>query len=796
MHIKLFKYIILGIISSIIFLNSCGKNDKKIEIDLTAHFRQLPVLSETQSIDFSEPSSKNHFAAGWFQVKTEEGSQFSRTEEESASLKFFFHTPKNLSLSARFRSNQALRMESQWNNCPLPLKQLEKGKTDIKWELNSDWTRTGINQINFNFIQNDLDSSPKIKIDILDVSFSPLNIDPEPELIISETSQAIKMLGPLSLVFYLRTYRSSSFHFDYRCPEALKDSGSLKISIHSLNKKIMERDITLRSDDPSKWRQEKINLSGYDDQLIRIEIQHLNGGNGKTEIRKPLLKGSLLTSRKKVMLLGVDGAAWEVIEPMIARGQLPHFKYLIDSGSSGRLRSVLPMYSPVIWTSIVTGKIQEKHGISGFVEQQNQNEDIIPNSRLNRKCLTLWNILSDEQRIIEVVGPWVTWPAEKVNGFLLTDRIYFRKLQDTIFPKEFIDVWMDLNDSLEQQPEDPLLTGLLELLETELMNTRSPVLDNITQEKKYLEQDYLKNKTGYILHSFFDPDFYFLYLRAPDVSSHFFWKYYQPDDTVLKKEVERYGQIIPSVYTFVDALIGQQLEQTSENSYIIVVSDHGMGPKSYASEISFNKIGRLWQQLGIQKNILTSVQKRFRLSLSFSTAQANRDAYLTLKKVVVGSKKLPFFKIQESENPEILILELNDIYQPDGGDEIFFNGQTIGRLKDYVSIQEISGDHTLHGILIMKGPGIKSGYRLNDYSVLDIAPTILALLDLPVPRDMDGDVIKEALLPGYRNKNSITFIDTYEKQDSKTSPENKQPKMDSESKKEILERLRSLGYIK
>lgn len=795
MRIKPSKYIILGIISSIIFLNSCGKNDKKIEIDLTAYFHQLPVLPEVQSVDFSESSSKNHYDEGWFPVKTEEGSQFSRTEENSASLKFFFHSPKSLSLSARFRSNQPMRIESQWNGFPLPPKQFEKGKTEIKWELNSDLMRSGINRIDFNFIQTDPDSSPKIRIDILDVSFSSLSIDPEPELSISETSQTIKMLGPFSLVFFLRTYHSSSFQFDYRCPETLKESGSLKISISSLNEKITEKNITLSSVDPSKWRQEKINLSEYDDQLIRIEIQHLNGYAGITEIRKPLLKGSILASRKKVILLGVDGAAWEVINPLIAQGQLPHFKHLIDSGSSGRLRSVLPMYSPVIWTSIVTGKTKEKHGISGFVEQ-NQNEDIIPNSRLNRRCLTLWNILSDEQRITEVIGPWVTWPAEKVNGFLLTDHIYFRKLQDTIFPREFIDVWTDLNDSMEQQPEAPLLTGLLDLLETDIMNSRSPVLDNITQEKKYLEQDYLKNKIGYILHSFLDPDFYFLYLRAPDVSSHFFWKYYQPDDTVLNEEIDRYGQIIPSVYTFVDALIGQQLEQFSENSYIIVVSDHGMGPKSYASEISFNKIDRLWQQLGIQKNILTSVQKRFRISLSFSTAQASRDASSTLKKVVFGSKKQPFFKIQESENPKILILELSDIYHPNGSDEIFFNGQTLGRLNDYVSIQEISGDHILHGILIMKGPSIKSGYRLKDYSVLDIAPTILALLDLPVPRDMDGDVIKEALLPGYRKNNSIPFIDTYEKQDSKTLQDTKKPKMDSDSKKEILERLRSLGYIK
>ena len=798
MHQKRSNYILIGIFLVIVLLGSCRSNDNTFEIDLSAYFNQFPVLAETQHINFSDSASRIHYLEGWFSMASDEESQVARTEENKASLKFFFHIQKEISLTARFNSNQPIQMEAQWNGNPLPPGQLNQGKSEIKWDLKSEWTHSGINTLDFSFSPIEQDISRKIRIDIINISFLPLNTDPEPELSVSASSRTIKMQGPLTLSFYLRTYRSSRITFAYRSQQTQTNKGQLKISILPLNdNNIKEKNIKLTSDGASEWKQESIDLTKYDDQMIKIEIHHMAEYSTLTEIKQPVLTAnSRPEPRRKVMLLGVDGAAWEVINPLIAEGKLPHFQQLIESGASGRLRSVLPMYSPLIWTSIVTGKTKEKHGITGFLEQRAKKGGIIPNSRLNRKCLTLWNILSNESIVVGVIGPWVTWPAEKVNGFLLTDRIYFEKLPDTTFPGEFKVYCQNLNEQLMKKPFDPLLTNLLDRLEPDPVNLRSPVLSNIIQETKYLMQDYLKNKAGLILNSFFDPEFYYIYLRAPDVTSHFFWKYYQPDDTVLKEEVERYNSILPSVYMHVDTLIGQQLEKVSEDTTVILVSDHGMGPKSYTTDITFNHIDDLWQQIGIQENLQATELKRFQIILSFHTQKTKKDAELSLNKVVSGPKKQPLFKFHDSGKPDVLILELSDIYNLDGRTEIFHKDKNIGKLDDYVTLREISGDHNLYGTLIMKGPDIKSGHRLKDYSVLDITPTILALLDLPVPRDMDGDIIEEAFLPAYKKNNPFRFIDSYEGRSTKTPSENKKQKMDEESEKELLERLRSLGYIK
>ncbi len=790
--------IFLGIILTILLLNSCKPKNGITETGLTAHFDQFPVLAETQHIDFSDPSSRRHYVSGWFFMETAKERQISRTEENKASLKFFLHSQKKISLAARLNSNQTVHMEAAWNGSPLPSKKIDQGGSEIIWDLDPEWIQTGINILDLSFSPIEQDTKRKFRIDLIDASFSPLTIDPEPELSVSASSQSIKMQGPLCLYFYLRTLRSSKLNFAYQCQNMETKQGRLKISVSPPdNSSIIEKNLKLSPTGDSEWKQVSIDLSRFDDQLIRVEIQHLAEYADLTEIKQPVLTGnSSPEPKRKVMLLGVDGAAWEVIDPLIAQGKLPHFQQLIESGASGKLRSVLPMYSPLIWTSIVTGKTKEKHGITGFVEQQENKDEIIPNSRLSRKCLTLWNILGNERKVVGVVGPWVTWPAEKVNGFLLTDRIYFEKLPETAFPGEFMNFCQTLNDSLQQNPGDPFFTGLLDRLKPDQMNLRSPVLSNITLETNYLWQDHLKNEAGLILNSFFDPEFYYLYLRAPDVTSHFFWKYYQPDDTVFEEEIEQYESILPSVYMHVDKMIGQQLEKASKDTTIIVVSDHGMGPKSYTTDIAFNHINKLWKQIGIRQNISTTEIKRFQIILSFPDQKTKKEAEISLRQVALGQEKEPLFKIYDSGKPDVLSLEISKIYNLDGCSEVFYKSKKTGELDNYASLREISGDHTLYGILIMKGPDIKSGHRLKDYSVLDIAPTILALLDLPVPRDMDGDIIEEAILPDYKTKHPFRFIESYEGRRSKTATEDGQRKMDEESKKEILERLRSLGYIK
>ena len=113
-----------------------------------------------------------------------------------------------------------------------------------------------------------------------------------------------------------------------------------------------------------------------------------------------------------------------------------------------------------------------------------------------------------------------------------------------------------------------------------------------------------------------------------------------------------------------------------------------------------------------------------------------------------------------------------------------------------ISLKEISGAHTLHGILIMSGPGIKHDYNLKECSVLDVTPTILHLLGLPVGEDMDGRVLKDAFTLQYQEQFPIQTIPSYELKINLEDSESETPTRDKELERKLKERLRALGYIK
>jgi hypothetical protein len=135
------------------------------------------------------------------------------------------------------------------------------------------------------------------------------------------------------------------------------------------------------------------------------------------EVRAPV-KGS--PSGQRVLLIGIDGATWEDLEPLLAAGQLPNLDRLRRDGAWGILKSFHPTASAIIWTSIATGKTPEKHGIRAFVAPLPTGE-LVPVSSNMRRVEAIWNILSTAGIRVGVVGWWVSWPAEEVLGFFCSD---------------------------------------------------------------------------------------------------------------------------------------------------------------------------------------------------------------------------------------------------------------------------------------------------------------------------------------------------------------------------------------
>ena len=140
-----------------------------------------------------------------------------------------------------------------------------------------------------------------------------------------------------------------------------------------------------------------------------------------------LLTGCRAPSQGRVIVLGLDGLDPDAVDLLLSEGQLPNFAKLRREGAYGRLASE-PMLSPILWTTIATGKSPAEHRITHFVATNPKTGAEIPVTSQMRRVKALWNVLSEQGRRVGVVGWWATWPAETVNGAIVSDHTCYHFL--------------------------------------------------------------------------------------------------------------------------------------------------------------------------------------------------------------------------------------------------------------------------------------------------------------------------------------------------------------------------------
>lgn len=773
---------------------ACSKRSSLLPMDMAVYFSHFPPLVETSQIFFGQDDLRPYLLEGWALPKTDSGQKFVWAVGAKSTLRCFLSEKMDYTMHLHCRTRMPFQMEVLVNGNSISSLKLEEGKNDVSVELPQSFLQAGLNMITFVYSPVDMDTRKRARIAFQQLEFAPLKHGIFPEIRLDAEQQLVFLQGPLHNSFYMRTYLGSKFAFQHRSSGKMDPDGKISLQIENfLGQRIMS-EISLSS---KTWKKERLDLASFPNQVVKLTIQHLVGRELQTVIKRPILEpGSVLPSKRKILMFGLDGATWGIIHPLIESGYLPNLKKLIESGTTGRLLTVRPIYSPLVWTSIMTGKTKKKHGITGFVNQQRRKGDIIPNSSLNRECLALWNILSHQDYVVGLVGPWVTWPAEPVNGYMLSDRMYFENLSAVTFPSDLKrTLYFDVKPRLDQK-ENPYFKEMERMLSVDSQTLRSSLQKNIQQGKMYIQQDDLKREAGLFLNQTFFPDFFFLYMRGPDVFSHFFWKYFDPDETVPGKEIPLFKDIVLYNYYYQDTVLGEYLNNIASDTNIIVVSDHGMARKSYSLDIGFERIERLWESMDISKRLLRSTFSRHKITLELKQNVSLANTKDALAGIKLSDQDTALFEVKQNQAANSLELEVKEIYRLDGNAEVYFNEKRLGIVDDFLSLRETSGNHTLHGILIMAGPDIKNNIQLKECSVLDITPTILYMLGLPVGEDMDGAVLKEAFTKRYLQKNPVQYIKSYEGmnriQDQKSNGINR----DKEVEKELLERLRTLGYIK
>jgi len=128
----------------------------------------------------------------------------------------------------------------------------------------------------------------------------------------------------------------------------------------------------------------------------------------------------------RVLLIGLDASDWIMLDRWIEEGELPNLARLTATGLRGELRTLRPIISPLVWTSIATGQTPDRHGVTDFFSGGDQEDGLRPVSRHSVLVPTLWEILSGRGLDVAVTAWWASWPADPaLNGRVVTDRVQF-----------------------------------------------------------------------------------------------------------------------------------------------------------------------------------------------------------------------------------------------------------------------------------------------------------------------------------------------------------------------------------
>jgi predicted AlkP superfamily phosphohydrolase/phosphomutase/Flp pilus assembly protein TadD len=408
-------------------------------------------------------------------------------------------------------------------------------------------------------------------------------------------------------------------------------------------------------------------------------------------------------SSGRVLVLGFDGVDPDVVELLISEGKLPHFETLRSEGAFGRLLSAKPLLSPVIWTTIATGKTPDQHRIGDFVAINPSTGDRMPVTSRMRKSKALWNIFTDADRSVSVVGWWATWPAETVHGTIVSDHLCYHFLfeegftedRETIgltFPPELVDVLAPM----VRRPGDLTPEETAAFVDVELDEFDRPFdfNDHLSHFKWALATAETYRQVGLHLWERDRPDLMMAYFEATDSTSHLFGHLFRREGLSgeLAEQQARFGNAVEKMYVRADEILGDFLETLEDDTTLVVLSDHG-----------------------------------FRLGALPDDPSKTRD-----------------------------MRRVSERY------------------------------HLMEGILYLYGRGVAPGAHLDEPSIIDVAPTILALAGLPPARDMPGRVLAEAL-----QSNPREAVPTYESD----VPEASEVAEGSPVDPRILEKLESLGYL-
>jgi predicted AlkP superfamily phosphohydrolase/phosphomutase len=556
---------------------------------------------------------------------------------------------------------------------------------------------------------------------------------------------------------------------------------------------------------------------------------------------------------KKVLFIGLDGATFDLLDPLMNRGLMPRLKRFISEGVRGPLETTIPPITPTAWVSWMTGKNPGKHGVFEFLLRRKGSGALpdTPVSSRSRDGLPFWDLLGQMGKRAIVTNMPCTYPPMIENGLMISDFLTPRGRRDFTHPA-----------GLLEEVEGKFGPYELYITEVYAPGNVDKILDQLFTEIEY------KTKVNRYLMDQYDWDVFATHYWSADRFQHELWHLLDESHPLFdRRERDAHISRINDYWRAVDQMFGSLFDAVGGETTVYVGSDHGFGPiKRF---LCFN-VWLIQEGLLVLKRDARTMFKRalFRLGLTpdlayrsamkmglahlrLSVGVTNRSKLMSLanslmlsledvdwSRTVAFSKgnygqifinlrgreaggivepgseyesvvrrvidKLRLLVDPETHQPLIgPIWRRDDLYtgpHVEQAPDIQFlpsdmSNKPLGTL-DLTSNRFItpvygnSGDHRMHGILLGRGPELRRGAVVEGARIIDFAPTILHSFGVEIPSDMDGRVLHEIFTEEYMNGNPVKFSE---------APERLGPlaagAMTEEESDEIRQRLRSLGYL-
>jgi Tfp pilus assembly protein PilF len=291
---------------------------------------------------------------------------------------------------------------------------------------------------------------------------------------------------------------------------------------------------------------------------------------------------------RKVLVVGWDGADWMFLDPLLRAGRLPNLARLIAGGVRGELRSEPPLLSPLVWTTMATGKPVVEHGIADFMVRDVTSGSLVPIGSDGRKVNALWNILTAFGLRSDIVGYWATWPAEPIHGTMVSDRVAYQLFgydagsdpRGKVHPPE---AWEEVRRLLVSAADVSYqeVRRFIGVSEDEYRRAweelppEQHTENRINHLRKVIATTASYHRIGlHLLER--QADLTIVYYEGTDTIGHLFARFLPPRlPDVDPADIVRYGQAMPEYYVWADELLGELLAKADDDTVVILASDHG-----------------------------------------------------------------------------------------------------------------------------------------------------------------------------------------------------------------------------